>query len=833
MAASRKPRVLLLALVMQLSKGGLDPERFNVRGLSPDPTHLSDMVEVAGGFVEEPQALPYKDTDKDGNAVEAPPPKRNMIRSFMMDKTAVSNEQFARFVNATGYQSEAHGAQWSMVLKQFLRKDKGQLPHKMHPSGVPKVWTILKWSNWKKPVGNWSDADPTHPVVHVSWYDSLVYCNWAGRRLPSEGEWELAARGGLEGKQFPWGDESMPEGEHRCNAWDGPWPRKKVGFNMKGGDADGFLMTAPVTHFPPNAYGLYNMVGNVWEWTLSEFQLGDGGGMPPKQAIRGGSHIGNFDGSVNHEVGIAARQGYYPDSGFGDIGFRCAQSLPGREPPSIVRFKQMRMVKSGFIKFTPTDKPADAPEEGGGGAGGAGGGGGEGSGLQGQFVTGAVWITLPLDHFNTAEARTFDCRYYVDDSAWKQAAGTSQPAALFFVMGGEGPCTGVGNDYVNQLAAARGARVVAIEHRFYGKSVPGGVPNASSPGGLATDNLRFLTSRQALADAAALIDSLNPVVAGGARAVPVFTFGGSYSGALSAWFRALYPTHTRGSLSSSGVVNTIFDFVGFDEQVRAAIGDACAQDWDGVTAAFDAALAAGGADAAAAKALFGLPAKYLDADFYYMIADAASMADQAELCAMLAGTRGAAPARVRAAFSAWVSSYYGTDFGAGCFYDTGCLADAARAGEWQPTNRAWRWQKCNEVAYLQPAPASKPLRSRHLTLAAEVTQCAAVFGGAPAPYAGPEAGAAAALAAYGGATLAGQNASRIFFSDFSDDPWQRASVRTELAPDLPYSYVTCDGCGHCMDLHAANATSDPPALTRSRERFESKLDAWLAGAEFD
>lgn len=265
--------------------------------------------------------------------------------------------------------------------------------------------------------------------------------------------------------------------------------------------------------------------------------------------------------------------------------------------------------------------------------------------------------------------------------------------------------------------------------------------------------------------------------------------------------------------------------------MRDAIGPQCAADWETVTAAFERALQVGGSAAVSARALFGLRAEFLATDLYYLIADAASMATQyghkRSLCASLASitARSKDANETRAAFAAWVRTFWGAAFARGCFYDSECLRDASRAAEWQPTSRAWRWQKCNEVAYLQPAPSRMPLRSRHLTLRALTAQCAHIFGGAPSPYAGPAAGARAALQTYGGA--AHLNASRIFFSDFSDDPWQRASVRRTLSPELPYSYVRCEGCGHCMDLHAANATTDPPQLRDSRARFEKLLTEWL------
>ena len=450
--------------------------------------------------------------------------------------------------------------------------------------------------------------------------------------------------------------------------------------------------------------------------------------------------------------------------------------------------------------------------------------------------TDALWITLPVDHAQP-DGDTFPCRYYVDSSG----CGGAPCKALFFVMGGEGPAGGTPTGYIAQLAAKRGARVAAIEHRYYGDSVPGGAPGGpGEPNGLATAQLAPLTATQALADAAKLIEHLGGGSAdGGGDALPTFTFGGSYSGALSAWFRGQYPTHTRGSLSSSGVVDTVFNFTGFDQQVREAIGEDCAAGWELVTRAYDVALQPPAAEKAAALAQLGLRPGYLNADLYYLIADAAAMADQYgrkdALCAMHAEVSASFASAanltaVRTIFAAWVAAFHGAHFSADCFYDTACLRDATQAARWQPTARAWRWQKCNELGYLQPAPppAAKPLRSAFLTLAKLQAQCETLFGDAPAPYKGPKAGALGTLQRYGGATAAGNaNTTRVFFSDFSDDPWQRASVRAQLSPELPYRKVTCDGCGHCMDLHAANDSADPAGLTAERAAFEASLEEWL------
>jgi formylglycine-generating enzyme required for sulfatase activity len=154
-----------------------------------------------------------------------------------------------------------------------------------------------------------------HPAVHVSWHDTNAYCAWAGARLPTEAEWEFAARGGLEGKAFPWGDELEPAGEHRMNVWQGDFPAHNTA-------ADGYVGTAPVASFSPNGYGLHNVTGNVWEWTADWF---DPTREPPEGTSRvqkGGSYLCHH--SYCRRYRVAARQGSTPDSSTGNVGFRCA-----------------------------------------------------------------------------------------------------------------------------------------------------------------------------------------------------------------------------------------------------------------------------------------------------------------------------------------------------------------------------------------------------------------------------------------------------------------------------------------------------------------------------
>ena len=280
---------------------------------------------------------------------------------------------------------------WSLVQKQLLPR--GKKPNKMHPAGIAKDWTIMKWAAWWRPFANGTEVAGVrddHPVVHVSWNDAYLYCLWAGRRLPSEAEWELAARGGGKpGHAFPWGDEPTPGGEHRCNAWDGPFPRRKKGFKTTGGDADGFIDTCPVREFAPDANGLFNMVGNVWEWTMSRYRNGFGSGIPPQQVMRGGSYVGALvpepAPAGRTRAGITARQGFYPDTGFGDTGFRCAANLPGKKAPPDVEWMMRVLGPHMHIKFkkrptgshanTKSSKKSSSTKQSGGGGGGRGSGG--------------------------------------------------------------------------------------------------------------------------------------------------------------------------------------------------------------------------------------------------------------------------------------------------------------------------------------------------------------------------------------------------------------------------------------------------------------------------
>jgi formylglycine-generating enzyme len=221
----------------------------------------------------------------------------------------VSNADFAAFVAESGYITEAERFGSSFVFGGLLPDD---FPPTQGVAGAP-WWRLVERADWAHPEGPQSDVRDrqAHPVVHVSHADASAFCAWAGKRLPTEPEWEYAARGGLVGQPFPWGAELEPGGVHRMNVFQGRFPDHNAA-------ADGWHGTCPVDAFPPNAYGLHNMTGNVWEWCAGDF----GPPRPCHRSTRGGSYL--CHASYCRRYRVSARQGLPPDSSTGNIGFRCA-----------------------------------------------------------------------------------------------------------------------------------------------------------------------------------------------------------------------------------------------------------------------------------------------------------------------------------------------------------------------------------------------------------------------------------------------------------------------------------------------------------------------------
>ena len=272
---------------------------------------------------ESPEAFP---TDGEG------PVRQVTLSAFYISKFAVTNRQFADFVRGTAYRTEAERFGWSFVFRNHL-------PQPARRPAMPGTpwWVRVDGADWAHPEGPGSSvfARPDHPAVHVSWSDAVAYCGWAGYRLPTEAEWEYAARGGLDQKTYPWGDGLTPEGRHMCNIWQGVFPDTDLG-------EDGFTTVAPVDSFPPNGFGLFNAVGNTWEWCADYFDpvwhiqatRHDPAGPPSgtTRVTKGGSYLCHE--SYCRRYRNAARTGTAPDTSTGHIGFRVALDVPPSPPLS-------------------------------------------------------------------------------------------------------------------------------------------------------------------------------------------------------------------------------------------------------------------------------------------------------------------------------------------------------------------------------------------------------------------------------------------------------------------------------------------------------------------
>jgi formylglycine-generating enzyme required for sulfatase activity len=245
------------------------------------------------------------------------------LAGFRIDRYAVTNEQFTKFVEATRWRTDAERFGWSFVFG-------GLLPDDFPPTrGVEAApwWRQVMGADWRHPEGPHSVSSdrPDHPVVHVSWNDAQAYCAWTGTRLPTEAEWEAGARGGLDGLPFPWGGDLEPGGSHRMNVFQGDFPAGNT-------EADGYLGTAPVDAFEPNGYGLHNVCGNVWEWCADWLDVQyyrtapvnapEGPATGSLRVQRGGSYL--CHSSYCRRYRVSARFGSEPDSSSGNVGFRVA-----------------------------------------------------------------------------------------------------------------------------------------------------------------------------------------------------------------------------------------------------------------------------------------------------------------------------------------------------------------------------------------------------------------------------------------------------------------------------------------------------------------------------
>ena len=286
---------------------------------SADDADTSRMARVpAGAFTMGTDSGVGFPEDGEGPAHEV------YLDAYYVDKHAVTNAEFYEFVTETGYTTEAEEFGWSFVFENLLPEENRQYVR----GSVPDTswWVGVEGANWLRPEGPGTSIQDRldHPVVHVSHRDAAAYADWAGKRLPTEAEWEKAARGGVAGATYPWGDDLTPDGEWRCNIWQGEFPERDTG-------EDGYLGTAPVDAFRQNDYGLYNPAGNVWEWCHDRFdpewyertprENPTGPADGDERVMRGGSYLCHRSWCNRYRV--AARSSNSPDSGTGNIGFRC------------------------------------------------------------------------------------------------------------------------------------------------------------------------------------------------------------------------------------------------------------------------------------------------------------------------------------------------------------------------------------------------------------------------------------------------------------------------------------------------------------------------------
>ena len=308
-----------------------------------------DMVWIPGGIFR---------MGSDGHYPEEAPIHQVTVDGFWMDRTPVTNRQFKVFTKATDHVTFAE-------IPPDPKDYPGALPHMLYagslvfnpPAYVSNLrdwgqwWTFLKGSSWRHPYGRKSNIRglDDHPVVHVTFADALAYANWAGKELPTEAEWEFAARGGLDGAEFAWGDEFAPDGRQMANTWQGNFPHENLCL-------DGYERTSPVRAFPPNGFGLQDTIGNVWEWTTDWYSpkhsteavkaccvpTNPRGGTEdasydpsqpqikiPRKVIKGGSHL--CAPNYCRRYRPAARHPQPVDSSASHLGFRCVMRRKGSE----------------------------------------------------------------------------------------------------------------------------------------------------------------------------------------------------------------------------------------------------------------------------------------------------------------------------------------------------------------------------------------------------------------------------------------------------------------------------------------------------------------------
>lgn len=426
-----------------------------------------------------------------------------------------------------------------------------------------------------------------------------------------------------------------------------------------------------------------------------------------------------------------------------------------------------------------------------------------------NFTQTQYWYTeQTLDHFDLTDNRTFSQRYWLVEDFWAPAG--NGPIILYLC--GEYTCPGVMPTrlFPLELAYQQGALVLVVEERGFGQSVPID---------LQTENLRYINSRQAMEDLAQVLvwlqQQLNDQYSLPASFYrPTMVIGGSWPGAMSAFFRTKYPHLVIGSLASSAVVNAFVEFPQFDQQVAASAGPDCAAALRNVTSSVVSQLPG-------IKAAFQAQ-QLSDSDFLFFLADSGAEGIQygyrAQLCEpmtsdFLAG-RDPVPAYINYTLTVWGQGM-GNDASE---YDSNILSNPAQGGD----GRAWWWMVCTELGWFQVAPAQGSIRSPLLTVQWHQAFCNKLFGLPMDALPDTE----ATNRYYGGQGIAGSN---IYFSNGVEDPWKWASIQTGLSPSEQANVINCTYCAHCVDLYTPSP-SDAPALVQERETVKALVAQWFTDA---
>lgn len=300
--------------------------------ISPRIQTSTSSIEALTGMVPLPGGTFLMGTD---DSVAIPGDGEGQVREvyldpFFIDRHPVTNARFQHFIQETGYLTDAERFGWSFVFWAHVPAGRFDRVVNGVASSAP-WWCRIPGACWNAPEGPGShlaDRD-NHPVIHISWNDANAFCDWSGQRLPTEAEWEYAARGGLNQKLYPWGDDLHPGGKHLCNLWQGEFPREDTG-------EDGFKGTCPVEAFSPNGFGLFSITGNAWEWCSDWFDRSSrltGPCSNPVGPVHGSAKVmkgGSFLCHVSYcnRYRVAARTSNTVDSSTANLGFRCAASMP-------------------------------------------------------------------------------------------------------------------------------------------------------------------------------------------------------------------------------------------------------------------------------------------------------------------------------------------------------------------------------------------------------------------------------------------------------------------------------------------------------------------------